>query len=110
MSWISRCLASLERPFQAIQINLAEISVGDLAQKNGGSDDVKSFGKMLVDDHTASNTRATSLAQSNGMTPPTGVQSCPSFSPSTTKLDFHRSFLRFARQSLENRFWNYGRP
>ena len=56
---------------EAIQINLAEISVGDLAQKNAGNDDVKSFGKMLVDDHTASNTRATSLAQANGVTPPT---------------------------------------
>jgi putative membrane protein len=55
----------------AIQINLVEISVGDLAQKNGGSDDVKSFGKMLVDDHTASNTKATSLAQANGVTSPT---------------------------------------
>jgi putative membrane protein len=55
----------------AIQINLAEISVGDLAQKNGDGDDVKSFGKMLVDDHTASNTKATSLAQANGVTPPT---------------------------------------
>jgi putative membrane protein len=55
----------------AIQINLAEISVGNLAEKNGGSDDVKSFGKMLVDDHTASNTKATSLAQANGITPPT---------------------------------------
>jgi putative membrane protein len=54
----------------AIQINLAEISVGDLAQKNGGSDDVKSFGKMLVDDHTASNSKATSIAQANGITPP----------------------------------------
>jgi putative membrane protein len=51
---------------EAIQINLAEISVGDLAQKNGGSDDVKSFGKMLIDDHTASNSKATSLAQSGG--------------------------------------------
>src|SRR4026208_1661582 len=56
---------------EAIQINLAEISVGDLAQKNGGSDDVRSFGKMLVDDHTASNTKATSIAQANGVTPPT---------------------------------------
>src|ERR1700745_1596334 len=55
----------------AIQINLAEISVGDLAQKNGDRDDVKSFGKMLVDDHPASNTKATSLAQANGVTPPT---------------------------------------
>jgi putative membrane protein len=55
----------------AIQINLAEISVGDLAQQKGGSDDVKSFGKMLVDDHTASNMKATSLAQANDVTPPT---------------------------------------
>jgi putative membrane protein len=54
----------------AIQINLAEISIGDLAQQNGGSNDVKSFGKMLVDDHTASNTKAASLAQANGVTPP----------------------------------------
>jgi putative membrane protein len=56
---------------EAIQINLAEISVGNLAEKNGGSDDVKSFGKMLVEDHTASNTKATSLAQASGITPPT---------------------------------------
>jgi putative membrane protein len=55
----------------AIQINLAEISVGELAQKNGGSDDVKAFGKMLVEDHTASNTKATSLAQAKSVTPPT---------------------------------------
>jgi putative membrane protein len=56
---------------EAIQINLAEISVGNLAEENGGSDDVKSFGKMLVEDHTASNTKATSLAQASGITPPT---------------------------------------
>ena len=54
----------------AIQINLAEVAVGGLAQKNGASDDVKSFGKMLVDDHTASNEKAKSLAQANGVTPP----------------------------------------
>ena len=69
----TQALAKSDTAFltEAIQINLAEISVGDLAQKNGGSDDVKSFGKMLVDDHTASNMKATSLAQSNGVTPPT---------------------------------------
>jgi putative membrane protein len=69
----TQALAKSDTAFltEAIQINLAEISVGDLAQKNGGSDDVKSFGKMLVDDHTASNTKATSLAQANGVTPPT---------------------------------------
>src|SRR6187431_64829 len=69
----TQALAKSDTAFltEAIQINLAEISVSDLAQKNGGSDDVKSFGKMLVDDHTASNTKATSIAQANGVTPPT---------------------------------------
>lgn len=68
----SAALAKTDSSFltDAIQINLAEIAVGDLAQKNGGSDDVKAFGKMLVDDHTASNQKATSLAQANGVTPP----------------------------------------
>ena len=56
---------------EAIQINLAEISVGQLAQEKGGSDEAKSFGKMLVDDHTASNSKATALASSKGVTPPT---------------------------------------
>ena len=32
---------------KAIKGNFAEVSMGDLAQKNGQSDDVKSFGKML---------------------------------------------------------------
>jgi putative membrane protein len=53
-----------------IQINLAEIALGDLAQKNGGSDDVKAFGKMLVEDHTASNEKAKSLAQANDVALP----------------------------------------
>jgi putative membrane protein len=56
---------------EAIQINLAEISVGQLAEEKSGSDVGKSFGKMLVDDHTTSNSKAIALAQSNGVTPPT---------------------------------------
>lgn len=55
----------------AIQGNLAEISMGQLAQKNGGSDGVRSFGQMLVQDHSAANEKATSLAQTQGVTPPT---------------------------------------
>jgi putative membrane protein len=68
----SAALAKSDSSFltDAIQINLAEIAMGDLAQKNGGSDTVKGFGKMLVDDHTASNQKAISLAQANGITPP----------------------------------------
>src|SRR6188472_215270 len=47
----------------AIQGNLVEISLGQLAQKNAGSDGVRSFGQMLVQDHSAANEKATSLAQ-----------------------------------------------
>jgi putative membrane protein len=68
--------AASAKPNQAfltdtIQGNLAEISMGQLAQKNGGSDGVRSFGQMLVQDHSAANEKATSLAQTQGMTPPT---------------------------------------
>jgi putative membrane protein len=45
--------------------------MGRLAQKNGGSDGVRSFGQMLVQDHSAANEKATSLAQTQGVTPPT---------------------------------------
>jgi hypothetical protein len=38
---------------EAIQGNLAEISMGELAQKNGSSEGVRSFGQTLVQDHSA---------------------------------------------------------
>ncbi len=54
----------------AIQGNLAEISVGQLAQEKGTTDAVKSYGKTLVDDHTKANDDAMSVAKGMGMTPP----------------------------------------
>ena len=42
---------------KAIEGNFAEVNMGDLAQKNGQSDVVKSFGKMLSTDHAAANQR-----------------------------------------------------
>jgi putative membrane protein len=36
--------------------------MGDLAQKNGQSDGVKSFGKMLSTDHAAANLKAIAAA------------------------------------------------
>jgi putative membrane protein len=80
----------------AIQVNLAEISVGDLAQKNGGSDDVKSFGKMLVEDHTASNTKATSLAQANGITPPT--------EPNAAEKKMHDELAKLSGREFDREF------
>ncbi len=55
---------------QAIQGNLAEISVGQLAQQKGGSDAVKKLGATLVSDHTTANQNAMAAAQVLGVTPP----------------------------------------
>ena len=57
---------------KAIEGNFAEVSMGDLAQKNGQSDDVKSYGKMLSTDHAAANQKAMDAAKSMGMNPPSG--------------------------------------
>src|SRR4051812_18387697 len=56
----------------AIEGNYAEVNMGDLAQKNGQSDGIKSFGKMLSTDHAAANDKAMEAAKSMGMTAPTG--------------------------------------
>jgi putative membrane protein len=69
----TQALAKSDTAFltDAIQGNLAEISMGQLAQKNGGSDRVRSFGQMLVEDHSTANEKAKSLAQAQGVTLPT---------------------------------------
>jgi putative membrane protein len=75
---LSICTASAkDKPSEAflkkaIEGNYAEVSMGDLAQKNGQSDGVKAFGKMLSTDHAAANQKATEAAKSLGMDPPTG--------------------------------------
>lgn len=45
------------------QGNLGEFSLGQLAQKNGTGEGVRSFGQMLVQDHSASNEEATEPKQ-----------------------------------------------
>ncbi len=57
---------------KAIEGNYAEIEMGKLAQQNGGNDNVKQFGQMLSDDHTAANQKAIDAAKSLGMSPPDG--------------------------------------
>ena len=64
---LSICTASAkDKPSEAflkkaIEGNYAEVSMGDLAQKNGQSDGVKSFGKMLSTDHDAANQKRRTL-------------------------------------------------
>ena len=55
----------------AMEGNLAEVQIGQLAQKNGNSEGVRSFGQMLVKDHSDANKKATEVAKKLGVTPPT---------------------------------------
>jgi len=57
---------------KAIEGNFAEVSMGELAQQNGQSDAIKSFGRMLSTDHAAANQKALNAAQGLGMDPPSG--------------------------------------
>jgi|SRR5215203_621267 putative membrane protein len=55
---------------KAIEGNLAEIQLGQLAQQKGASDGVRNFGQQLVADHSAANKSATTVAGQMGVTPP----------------------------------------
>jgi putative membrane protein len=48
---------------EAIQGNLAEVQVGQLAQQKGAIQGVRDFGAMLVKDHQMANEKATEVAQ-----------------------------------------------
>ncbi|GGH18537.1 hypothetical protein GCM10007036_20820 [Alsobacter metallidurans] len=56
---------------KAIQGNMAEVSMGQLAQQNGQSDAVKQYGQMLATDHGAANDKAQAVAQQMNVTVPT---------------------------------------
>jgi len=54
----------------AIQGNLAEVKVGQLAQEKGASQGVKDFGTQLTKDHDKANQSATQVAQQLNVTAP----------------------------------------
>lgn len=56
---------------KAIQGNLAEVQLGQLAQQKAEDSRVRDFGKTLVQDHSANNQKAEALAQALHITPPT---------------------------------------
>jgi len=59
----------------AIGINLAEIQVGQLAQKNGSTGEVRDFGAQLVKDHSANNSDAMAVAKAHNITAPNAPSS-----------------------------------
>lgn len=55
----------------AAQGGFAEVEAGKLAQSKASNAEVKSFGQMLIDEHTKVNQELATLASSKGYTPPT---------------------------------------
>jgi putative membrane protein len=49
---------------------MMEVAMGNLAAQNGQSDDVKSFGKRMVSDHSKTNDELKSIASQKGVTLP----------------------------------------
>jgi putative membrane protein len=56
---------------EAMQINLAEIQMGKLAQEKGNSEEAKNYGQVLATDHSANEFLAKQLAQQLGVSVPT---------------------------------------
>jgi putative membrane protein len=55
---------------KAIQGNMAEVKVGQLAEQKGQSEETKKFGQMLQKDHSEANQKAMEVAKQMGVTPP----------------------------------------
>jgi putative membrane protein len=56
---------------KAAKGGMMEVTMGKMAEQNGQSDDVKSFGKRMVTDHSKANDELKSIAQQKGVKLPT---------------------------------------
>ena len=81
---------------KAIEGNYAEVNMGELAQKNGQSDGVKSFGKMLSTDHAAGNQKAMDAAKTMGMNPPSG--------PNAKEKDEYKKMSKLSGEKFDKMF------
>src|SRR2546429_6019491 len=69
----SSSLSAKDKTFihKAAKGGMMEVAMGTLAEQNGQSDDVKSFGKRMVTDHSKANDELKSIAQQKGIKLPT---------------------------------------
>lgn len=58
---------------KAAQGGMAEVELGQLAEQNGQSPEVKAFGKRMVDDHSKANDQLKQLAEQKGVALPTSL-------------------------------------
>jgi putative membrane protein len=65
----SSSLSAKDKTFmhKAAKGGMMEVAMGRLAEQNGKSDDVKSFGKRMVADHSKANDELKSIAEKKGV-------------------------------------------
>jgi putative membrane protein len=68
-------LSAMDKQFvtKAAQGGMAEVELGQLAQQNAESQEVKDFGKRMVDDHTKANDQLKQIAEQKGVTVPSDL-------------------------------------
>lgn len=81
---------------KAIEGNLAEIQVGQLAQRKGASEGVRHFGEVLVKDHSTANQLAMTTASSMGLTAPSA--------PSAKEQAEYRHFASLSGSQFDKAF------
>src|SRR5215204_2283703 len=81
---------------KAIEGNLAEVQMGQLAQEKGASEGVRSFGQTLQQDHAAGAQKATAVATQLGVNPPT--------EPNKKQKAMHASLARLSGAAFDRKF------
>ena len=81
---------------KAVQGNLAEVSMGQLAQQQGSRAEVKSFGQQLAADHSAANQKATAVATQLGAKPPS--------EPNKKQMSDHHKLMKMSGTAFDRQF------
>lgn len=83
---------------QAAYGGLAEVALGELAQEQASSSDVRDFAGRMVAEHGRANSELVSVARSKGMTPPTapdeGRQAVATALSSLEGVEFDRQYMQ----------------
>jgi putative membrane protein len=81
---------------EAIRGDMAEVKLGQLAQMRGQSEAVREFGKMLADDHSKAQKKASDLAKELNVTPPT--------QPTAEQMQEYAALARLSGAEFDRQF------
>jgi putative membrane protein len=80
----------------AVEGNLAEAQMCQLAQQKGNSEGVRSYGQMLQQDHSAAAQSSTAVATQLGVTPPS--------EPNKKQKTLHQSLSKMSGEAFDRKF------